>query len=187
MTPGILQIAPMKRHVEAALDEEYTAFNYWKADDRDTQISANAASIRGSATKDHDSSPNALIAKLPNLEIITGNGAGYDAIDIAACKSSGVSIMNTPDVRKAPLAEMTLGLDATPLDIIAQEPNAPKTLQSLDNVVLSPHQGSAPHKTRKTMGSLVIQNLAPHFAGNLPPTPVILGVNHVKRECMLRI
>jgi lactate dehydrogenase-like 2-hydroxyacid dehydrogenase len=42
----------------------------------------------------------------------------------------------------------------------------------MENVVLSPHQGSATRKTRAAMGDLVIRNLAAHFAGDPLITPV---------------
>ena len=41
----------------------------------------------------------------------------------------------------------------------------PEALFALDNVVLSPHQGSATHQTRNKMGALVVANLDAHFAG----------------------
>ena len=58
------------------------------------------------------------------------------------------------------------------LDVFADEPRVPEALRALDNVVLSPHQGSATHKTRRAMGDLVVQNLAAHFAGDPLLTPV---------------
>ena len=63
-------------------------------------------------------------------------------------------------------------LGGAALDVFAQEPKVPEALFALDNVVLSPHQGSATNKTRTAMGDLVIRNLAAHFAGNPLPTPV---------------
>lgn len=51
------------------------------------------------------------------------------------------------------------------LDVFEKEPNVPEALFALDNVVLSPHQGSATHQTRNKMGALVVQNLEAHFAG----------------------
>jgi lactate dehydrogenase-like 2-hydroxyacid dehydrogenase len=42
----------------------------------------------------------------------------------------------------------------------------------MDNVVLLPHQGSATVETRRAMGDLVVDNLAAHFAGKPPLTPV---------------
>ena len=64
-------------------------------------------------------------------------------------------------------------LGAAALDVFADEPQVPEALWSLDNVVLSPHQGSATHKTRGAMGDLVVKNLAAHFAGDPLPTPVV--------------
>ena len=46
-------------------------------------------------------------------------------------------------------------------------------LLGLDNVVLSPHQGSATHKTRWSMGDLVVRNLKAHFAGEPLISPVV--------------
>ncbi|MCF3931949.1 2-hydroxyacid dehydrogenase [Acuticoccus sp. M5D2P5] len=51
------------------------------------------------------------------------------------------------------------------LDVFEDEPNVPEGFFGLDNVVLSPHQGSATHKTRWAMGDLVVRNLKAHFAG----------------------
>ncbi|MBU1304887.1 MAG: 2-hydroxyacid dehydrogenase [Alphaproteobacteria bacterium] len=51
------------------------------------------------------------------------------------------------------------------LDVFDKEPQVPEGFFALDNVVLSPHQGSATHQTRNKMGALVVQNLEAHFAG----------------------
>ncbi len=64
------------------------------------------------------------------------------------------------------------GLGGAALDVFVDEPRVPEGFRSLDNVVLSPHQGSATHKTRGAMGDLVVRNLAAHFAGNPLLTPV---------------
>jgi lactate dehydrogenase-like 2-hydroxyacid dehydrogenase len=59
------------------------------------------------------------------------------------------------------------------LDVYASEPNVPAALFALDNVVLSPHTGSATHDTRRAMGDLTVENLLAHFAGKPLLTPVI--------------
>ena len=64
-------------------------------------------------------------------------------------------------------------LGGAALDVFVDEPNVPEALLGLDNVVLSPHQGSATRKTRTAMGDLVVQNLAAHFDGRPLPTPVV--------------
>ncbi len=56
-------------------------------------------------------------------------------------------------------------LGGAALDVFENEPRVPEALFGLDNVVLSPHQGSATHQTRNKMGALVVANLEAHFAG----------------------
>jgi len=51
------------------------------------------------------------------------------------------------------------------LDVFADEPNVPKELLEMDNVVLSPHCASGTVETRGAMAQLVVDNLAAHFAG----------------------
>ncbi|MBV9825293.1 MAG: 2-hydroxyacid dehydrogenase [Alphaproteobacteria bacterium] len=79
------------------------------------------------------------------------------------------SIVDEP----ALVAALQLGaLGAAGLDVFANEPNVPEALLGMDNVVLSPHVGSATHDTRRAMGDLVVENLLAHFAGKPLLTPV---------------
>jgi lactate dehydrogenase-like 2-hydroxyacid dehydrogenase len=71
----------------------------------------------------------------------------------------------------AALAEGRLG--AAGLDVFAHEPEVPQALWTMDNVVLQPHQASATVETRHAMADLVLANLAAHFAGQEPLTPVV--------------
>jgi len=57
------------------------------------------------------------------------------------------------------------GLGGAALDVFEKEPAVPEAFFALDNVVLSPHQGSATNQTRNAMGALVVANLDAHFAG----------------------
>ncbi len=56
------------------------------------------------------------------------------------------------------------------LDVFADEPNVPDALKAMDQVVLSPHQGSATVDGRAAMAALVVANLDAHFAGLPLPT-----------------
>ncbi|WP_380783733.1 2-hydroxyacid dehydrogenase [Sphingomonas sp. R86520] len=51
------------------------------------------------------------------------------------------------------------------LDVFADEPTVPDALKAMDQVVLSPHQGSATVDGRAEMAALVVANLDAHFAG----------------------
>jgi len=70
-------------------------------------------------------------------------------------------------VDEAAMVEMLQSgkLGGAALDVFENEPRVPEALFGLDNVVLSPHQGSATHQTRNKMGALVVANLEAHFAG----------------------
>ena len=61
------------------------------------------------------------------------------------------------------------------LDVFAHEPDVPEELLKMDNVVLSPHVGSATVETRSKMGQLVIDNLNAHFEGQSLLSPVKLA------------
>jgi lactate dehydrogenase-like 2-hydroxyacid dehydrogenase len=78
-------------------------------------------------------------------------------------------------VDETALVEMLQGskLGGAALDVFEKEPQVPEALFALDNVVLSPHQGSATHQTRNKMGALVVANLDAHFAGEPLISPVV--------------
>ena len=63
-------------------------------------------------------------------------------------------------------------LGAAGLDVYAHERRVPEALLAMNNVVLSPHIGSATHDTRRAMGDLTVDNLLAHFAGRPLLTPV---------------
>jgi len=63
-------------------------------------------------------------------------------------------------------------LGGAALDVFDDEPNVPEAFFGMDNVVLSPHNGSATTKTRWSMGDLVVRNLKAHLDGLPAITPV---------------
>jgi lactate dehydrogenase-like 2-hydroxyacid dehydrogenase len=58
------------------------------------------------------------------------------------------------------------------LDVFEHEPLEASALCSFDNVVLSPHIGSATHETRVAMARLTIDNVVSFFATGHALTPV---------------
>jgi len=65
------------------------------------------------------------------------------------------------------------GLGGAGLDVFLDEPEMSPDFWDLPNVVLSPHMGSATHKTRGSMGDLFVRNLLAHRDGNPLITPVV--------------
>ncbi len=61
---------------------------------------------------------------------------------------------------------------AAGLDVFADEPNVPRELIEMEQVVLLPHVGSASVHTRQAMDQLVVDNLLAWADGRPPLTPV---------------
>jgi lactate dehydrogenase-like 2-hydroxyacid dehydrogenase len=110
MKPEILQMSPIMPHVEAALAKAYKVHCYWKADDRAGLLAEIGAHVRAVATGGHSGCSRATIEALPNLEMISSFGVGYDAVDVAASREHGVRLTNTPDVLNDAVAELTMAL-----------------------------------------------------------------------------
>lgn len=311
--PEVLVLAKLLPSVHEALDEHFTTHNYFDAADKNAFLTEVGQKVKGVATNGHAGCPPQLMNKLPNLEIISSFGVGYDAIDTEDCRARGIRVTNTPDVLNDAMAEITMGLvialcrrlpqtdayvragrweregnypltgeltgatlgilglgrigkevarraqafkmrvvyhgrtrqkhepyiyysdlkdmardadwlvsivpggaetdklinrevmDAlgpegmlvsvgrgstvdeaelikalqegrlggAALDVFEDEPRMSEALFALDNVVLSPHQGSATRKTRWAMGDLLVRNLIEHFAGRPVIAPVV--------------
>jgi lactate dehydrogenase-like 2-hydroxyacid dehydrogenase len=125
--------------------------------------------------------PAPLAADVDFLVVACPGGAAtrhlVDAGVLAALGSKGtlVNVSRGSVVDEAALVKALQDgvLGAAALDVFADEPRVPAALLGLENVVLSPHQGSATHATRGAMGQLVIDNLRAHFAGKPLLTRVV--------------
>ena len=71
------------------------------------------------------------------------------------------------------LAALTSGkLFAAGLDVFREEPDFDTRFANLDNVILSPHVGSASRETRNAMGFRALDNIAAVLAGKGPIDPL---------------
>jgi glyoxylate reductase len=73
---------------------------------------------------------------------------------------------------EALVAELVSGRIRAGLDVFVHEPEVPRELLDLPNVVLTPHLGSATRQTREAMTRLVVDNLLAVERGEPPLTPV---------------
>ncbi len=125
--------------------------------------------------------PTALAAWADILVVAVAGGndtvALVDAEAIAALGRDGLLVnisRGTTIDEEALIAALTTGTIAgAGLDVFLNEPKIDSRFFQLENVVLSPHQGSATKTTRKAMGGLVRANLAAHFEGKTLPTSVL--------------
>lgn len=51
-----------------------------------------------------------LLARCPDLLLVSSSGAGYDTVDVAACTAAGVAVVNQAGGNAISVAEHTLGL-----------------------------------------------------------------------------
>jgi lactate dehydrogenase-like 2-hydroxyacid dehydrogenase len=91
---------------------------------------------------------------------------GPDGIFINMARGS---VVDEPALIKALQGKRILSAG---LDVYANEPQVPKELIEMENVVLFPHLGSASEATRRAMDQLVVDNLLAWGAGRPPLTSV---------------
>jgi lactate dehydrogenase-like 2-hydroxyacid dehydrogenase len=115
------------------------------------------------------------------LIVAASAGAGtHRAIGAAAIEALGpngvlINIARGSILDESALVE-ALGagrLGGAGLDVFADEPRVPDALKRMDQVVLSPHQGSATREGRAAMAALVLANLDAHFAGRPLPSAIV--------------
>ena len=101
----------------------------------------------------------------------------FTMTEFRAMKQSAI-IINTgrgPLIKEDDLAEaLGLGLIAAAgLDVYEKEPNVTPALLEMENVVLSPHLGSATKEVRIRMAHLVADNVLAFVQGRTPPHVVV--------------
>ncbi|HEX4411900.1 MAG TPA: 2-hydroxyacid dehydrogenase [Xanthobacteraceae bacterium] len=106
----------------------------------------------------------AATANMINAEILDALGPNGILINMARG-----SVVDEPALIKALQEKRILSAG---LDVYAKEPEVPKELIALDNVVLFPHVGSASVHTRQKMDQLVADNIVAWTAGKPPLSPV---------------
>jgi hydroxypyruvate reductase len=147
----------------------------------DMSIAYTARSEKPACAYRYLPSAAALAAEVDFLVVITPGGAGtrklIDATVLRALGKEGylINVARGSVVDEAALVEALQSgtIAGAGLDVFENEPNVPAELFSLDNVVLTPHVGSATWQTRRAMSDLAFGNLEAHFAGRplLSPVP----------------
>jgi lactate dehydrogenase-like 2-hydroxyacid dehydrogenase len=109
-TIEVLATGTMMPIIMEQLDANFTLHRLPAAQDREAFLTAVGPRIRGIATGGHARLDDALMARLPKLEIVSNFGVGYDSVDAAWAGSHGIVVTNTPDVLTEEVADTALGL-----------------------------------------------------------------------------
>jgi lactate dehydrogenase-like 2-hydroxyacid dehydrogenase len=125
--PDILLLRPMQPSVMEALAPAFTLHRLDTAADPDALLAQVGGRIRGLAVNAHAPVDRALLGRLPNLEIVSSFGVGYDTVDAVAAHERGIVVTNTPDVLSDEVADLALGLL---LATVRQIPQADRHLRA---------------------------------------------------------
>ncbi len=110
MAPVVLMLTRMLPSVVEACEARFDLVKLWEADDPDALLRARGGEVLGVATNGQLPVDDALLDKLPKLQIVAHFGVGYDSVDTDATRARGVVVTNTPDVLDAEVADTAMGL-----------------------------------------------------------------------------
>lgn len=110
MKQNILMMGPIPTAQMHAIEDAYDVYRLWQAEDPEAVLANVRENVTGIVSVYGVGISARLIRALPNLEIISHFGVGYDNIDVAAAKEQGVIVTNTPDVLTDDTADMGMGL-----------------------------------------------------------------------------
>jgi len=111
MPVEILMVAPMGP-IERGLVPEFTVHRLPPPADRAAFLNEIGARIRGVVAYSGSgiSVDGALLAALPNVEIVTNMGVGYETVDLDAARARGVIVTNAGSVNADDVAEHAFAL-----------------------------------------------------------------------------
>ena len=109
--PRILQIGRLPLPaLEAELTAQYNVTCLADQPDATAFLAAHGAEFTGVVTTAAIGLKGEVIAALPNLQVISSFGVGFDALDIDAAKARGVQVGYTPGVLNDCVADMAFAL-----------------------------------------------------------------------------
>ncbi len=126
MRPDIVLVSAFPAPVMAFLEKNFTCHRMFEAADRKEFLTLVAEKVRGLATTAVLGANRDLLFALPKLEIVSGFGVGYDAVDLQTVKERKIVLTNTPDVLTDCVADLGVALM---LDAARRAPQAERYLR----------------------------------------------------------
>ncbi len=109
--PDVLLMGPPKPTIVNGLAPLFNVHRLADAKDRDALIASLADRLRYIAVSySNQKVDEALMSRLPHLEIVASFGVGYDHMDPKWAAAHGIILTNTPDVLNEEVADTALGL-----------------------------------------------------------------------------
>jgi lactate dehydrogenase-like 2-hydroxyacid dehydrogenase len=110
MKIDLLQIGLFPPALQAMADSEFQCHTLEDLARDDGLHGTLRSTIRGILTRSAAKVPAEVVESLPELQIISTNGVGYDLIPRELAARRGIVVTNTPDVLNTAVAELCVGL-----------------------------------------------------------------------------
>lgn len=111
--PTVVLVVPIFHETMEALEAEFKVHRLWEASDRDAALARCANDAKALVTFADGPVDAALLAALPNLEIIATMTIGVDHIDLVAARERGIEVAHTPGVLTEAVADLAMALILT--------------------------------------------------------------------------
>lgn len=106
----IVQVGNATALVNAHLQENYEVLKLWEAPDAKAFLAEHGKGVRGVVTSSAHGLNNEWLDLMPDLQVVSSFGVGYDTIDAQELKRRGIQLGNTPDVLNDCVADMAICL-----------------------------------------------------------------------------
>lgn len=110
MPTDVLLLAPLPEFLLQPLQEAYVCHDYFHAGDKSALLTRVGRKVRGIVMAGGSVASVALLEQLPELEIISVFGVGYDGVPVEWCRAHDVRVTNTPDVLTEDVADTAVAL-----------------------------------------------------------------------------
>lgn len=108
--PILLQIGNVTQRMKNRFDELFDVHVWFDQQDPDTFVADHGSGVLAIVTDGHWGVPDQLLARLPNLKVVSSYGVGYDAIDADDAAARGILVSHTPNVLNDEVADTAIML-----------------------------------------------------------------------------
>lgn len=110
MAQEVLVMGPIPAAQLEQLEQNYRIHKLWQAENPEAKLNEVRNNITGMVSTAFFGVTAKIIRALPNLEIISHFGVGYDSVDVKVAKEQGIIVTNTPDVLTDDTADIGITL-----------------------------------------------------------------------------
>ena len=111
LKPTVLMTAGLMPMIQDQLEDNFDVHRLDQIPDQDALIAEIGDKVIGVCHGGHAMHVDAaLMDRLPNMQLVSNFGVGYDGVDTAAANERGIVVTNTPDVLTEEVADTAIGL-----------------------------------------------------------------------------